>query len=252
METGVFLKKEWIENIKNRKLLIVLILTLLFGFMGPIMAKITPDIMSMAIDSKIADLMPTPTVVDSWLQFYKNVGQMLLILFVIMFGDILSREISQSTLVPLITKGLKKSSVLKAKSIFLMGTWSISILLAAVITHFYNYLIFDEFGKIISIMPMIDVCLFGLLVISALICGSVLLKGYGNLLLVVLTIGGSFLLAIPTATKGWSPINLMSQNAEKMFQAKLATEWQSYMLTMVLIVVLLLTSRYVFNRKLLS
>ena len=48
---GAFLKKEWMEQIRNSRLLILVLLFLLFGIMNPAVAKITPWLMEMMAES---------------------------------------------------------------------------------------------------------------------------------------------------------------------------------------------------------
>ena len=99
-----FTKKEIYELAKTYKLLLLVVVFLIFGFMNPVVAKLTPDIMKSLMEDGINISMPEATIFDSWAQFFKNVSQMGLIVLVIMFSGLISNELSKGTLVNMLTK----------------------------------------------------------------------------------------------------------------------------------------------------
>ncbi len=83
------------------------------------LAKIMPDIFSSMVTDGIQITVSTPTSVDSWMQFYGNIGSLGLLVFVILFADTICAEIEQGTLINLITKGLPRQTILLAKTLYL-------------------------------------------------------------------------------------------------------------------------------------
>lgn len=108
-----FLKKEFTENIKNYRFLILFAVFLAFGIMSAFLAKFTPEILS----TLAADMQMTsePVALDAWKQFYKNISGVGFSAFIILFGSCLSNEYSKGTLVLMVTKGLSRKAVILAK-----------------------------------------------------------------------------------------------------------------------------------------
>lgn len=72
-----FLKKEFMEQSRTSKLVLLGILFTLFGIMSPVIAKLTPLMVEMMAEtmaqSGIIMTEVTVTALDCWAQFYKNV-----------------------------------------------------------------------------------------------------------------------------------------------------------------------------------
>ena len=66
-----FTKKELFEFTKTYKLLLLVTVFLIFGFMNPVVAKFTPDLMELLMEEGIKISLPEPTIFDSWSQFFK-------------------------------------------------------------------------------------------------------------------------------------------------------------------------------------
>ena len=85
-----FVKKESLELIRSGKLVLLVIISCLFGIMNPFIAKITPWLMEMMSDQLAESGMSITTIkvdaITSWTQFYKNVP-LLLIIFVIIMSE---------------------------------------------------------------------------------------------------------------------------------------------------------------------
>ena len=130
-----FTKKELTEYYRTAKIMILMVVFLLFGMMNPVLAKFTPEIIKAAgLDLNL----PDPTAMDSWAQFFKNVGQMGLIIVVIVFSGIMANEFSKGTLINILTKGLKRKTVILSKFTVASCLWALSYLLCFVVTYFYT------------------------------------------------------------------------------------------------------------------
>ena len=111
-----FSRKEFIEYLRTYKLFIVIMIFLLLGFLNPITAKYLPEIVSLVMPEGVMNI-PTPTVFDSWAQFFKNVPQMGLIIFLVVFGGVMSNELSKGTLVNILSKGFPRQTIVLSKFI---------------------------------------------------------------------------------------------------------------------------------------
>ncbi len=90
-----FAKKELKENWRTGKIITLSALTVIFGIMNPLLAKLTPYLvqaMSTTLaESGISVQKITVDATTSWTQFYKNIP-MLLIFFLLLFSGILTSE----------------------------------------------------------------------------------------------------------------------------------------------------------------
>lgn len=78
-----FLKKEFVENIKNYRFLILFSVFLIFGLISPFLARFMPEILSaVAADMRMGS---APAAADAWKQFYKNISGVGFSAFIILF-----------------------------------------------------------------------------------------------------------------------------------------------------------------------
>ncbi len=98
--------------------------------MNPLIAILTPDIIEMSFGDALPVNIPEPSSLDSWGQFYQSMTQMGLIVITLLFSGTMSGEVSKGTLVNLVTKGLKRSTVVISKSIYLILQWTLCMFLA--------------------------------------------------------------------------------------------------------------------------
>ncbi len=243
-----FIKKEFIENLRTYKLFIMGMVFLLFGILNPVSAKFTPEILKAAgLDIKL----PTPVALDSWAQFFKNVGQMGLLVLVIIFCGIMANEFSKDTLINMLTKGLKRRTVILSKFTVAVVVWTLSYLMCYAVTYAYTAYFWSMEGMHQVFLTFLSLWLYGVLLIALLILGGVLFKNiYGSLLLT----GGSVVILalvniLPQLQK-YNPATLAGDNMSLLNGAKGISDFiPAVLICMALIVLLLITSVNVFNKK---
>lgn len=94
----VFTKKEVLENVRIFKMLIFLIF-FIFGMMSPLMAKLMPEILSQMPIEGVTIILSEPTASDSYMQFFKNITQMGMIILILVFSGTLTQELNRGTLI---------------------------------------------------------------------------------------------------------------------------------------------------------
>src|SRR5665647_682471 len=182
-----FTKKEFTENLRTYKLMIMIVVFLIFGVMNPLFAKFTPEILKAAGLDPSALGMGTPTAMDSFAQFCKNVGQLGLLVLVIVFSGIMANELSEGTLINILTKGMKRSTVILSKFTMATVIWTVSYLLCLAVTYAYTayYFTIENISNVF--LTFSSMWLFGVLLVAIVILGGVLFKNiYGSLLLTCL------------------------------------------------------------------
>lgn len=174
-----YLKKEFLEIARTGKLTILTLLSVLFGIMNPLFAKLTPWLMQMMSEQLSEAGMSVGEVnvdaMTSWTQFYKNIP-IELIIFIIVFSSILTFEYQKGTLTIILTKGLKRWKVIISKLITMIAMWTFCFWLCYFITYFYNSYFWDN--SIVDHLFFSAFCiyLFGIWICSLIILASTFLK----------------------------------------------------------------------------
>lgn len=208
-----FTKKEFMEYFRSYKLLIILLVFLLLGFMNPISAKYLPQLVESFLPAGMRMDIPEPVIADAWTQFFKNVPQIGLVVMVIMSSGVVSQELGRGTLLPVLTKGLKRKTVWLSKFTGVALLWSIGYYLAFAVTFFYSFLFWDK-TTVPELGPAIFFAwLFGLLLLSMVLLGSTMSKSYaGGLLLAGVVVLAGMLMSMLHGISRYSPVRLVSEN----------------------------------------
>lgn len=210
-----FTKKEIYEAVKTYKLLIITVIFMIFGFMNPIVAKFTPMLLKNFIQEGMSIEIPEPTVIDSWMQFFKNVNQMGLIILVIMFSGIISNEISKNTLVNMLTKGLSRRTVILSKFTATSIIWTGVYYLAFLITFYYSKLFWNDSSVDNLLFSVSLVWIFGIFIISLLILGGTLFKtSYGSMVFCGIVVFVLLMLKIIPSFDDYNIIQLVYVNVD--------------------------------------
>jgi ABC-2 type transport system permease protein len=135
-----FTKKEFYESVATFRLYILFAVFLVLGMLSPLMAKLTPEILEMLGDmgTGIAIQMPEPTMMDAWGQFFKKLSQIGMLALVIVFGGLMSNELSKGSLTNLLTKGLNRHTVIFSKFFSASVLWICSYLLCFGVCYAYT------------------------------------------------------------------------------------------------------------------
>ena len=180
-----FFRKEWMEQIRSSRLVLLIIIFVLFGIMNPAFAKITPWLMETMAET-LEDTGPTVTAVTvdaltSWTQFYKNIP-MALILFVLLYSGSFCTELQKGTLIPVLTKGFGRWKTVIAKYVMQLIMWTVCYLLCFMITYGYNAYFWDNSIAANIGLAAVLYWLFGVLVISIMLLFSVIAASAGAVL----------------------------------------------------------------------
>ena len=138
------LTKEWLEQRRTHRLLIVCLILLLFGLLYPLLAKFTPEIIKMVHGGEQLSLIITPpTVVDAVAQYLKNMTQFGLLLAVLMGMGMVSQEKDKGTAAMVLAKPLSRTAFILAKAAAMGASFLIGTALAAGAGYYYTLLLFE-------------------------------------------------------------------------------------------------------------
>lgn len=244
-----FFKKEWDQFFLTNKWLMFFIVFIALGIMNPFTAKITPMLIENLVGEEMASLIGEPTAVDSWLQFFKNIPQMGLTVFVLMMANTMSKELREGTLPIFLVKGLKRREVVIAKWLFHAMTWTIGYSIAILVTYGYTMYYWDQ--SIVQHLPMalFSVYVFGLLFLSTTLFGNTVtnstvggLSFSGILLIIALFLNTFF-------DYKWNPLQLFGGLEERLRDGSAFSYAEPLLLTGLLIVASVVGTIMHFNRR---
>jgi ABC-2 type transport system permease protein len=209
---GVQLRKELLELWRTRKLIVVLAVLVGFGFLSPILAKITPDLIKSMGENQIQGVtitIPEPSMKDAIDQFVKNITQFGLLLAVLMsFGAVVGeRERGQAAL--MFPHPLPRPVFVLAKFVALAILFGLGMALSAAATYLYTVILFNapDASGFLALTGLIYLWLLALIAVSLL--ASTLgrsMAGAGGaafLLVLVLLLAGTFTNLAPDRITGW-------------------------------------------------
>jgi ABC-2 type transport system permease protein len=176
-----FFKKEITATLRTGKFYILLGVLVLFALMSPPLARFTPEILRLGGLEGMLEL-PDPTILDSWAQFYSNLGQMGILALLLIYGSILSGEKSKGTLILPFTHGLSRQATLLAKYLITLIGWTLGFVLSAVVNQLLSLVLFPAESVDFLLGGLASFWLVGVFLLSLIPLSSVLFKGsFGGL-----------------------------------------------------------------------
>jgi len=192
------LKKEFKEQFRTHKLLIVLAVFAVFGLAAPLLVAFSPQLIKLAGDANTASL-PPPTAVQAFTNFASFMIQVGMVVAVMVAMGAVANELRVGTAVITLSKPVSRAAFVLAKLISVSTTFILALAVAAGLCFFYtNRLIqspdgtaFLQFNLLFGLHLLFSLAvtlLFSCLFKSALAAGG---------LAVATIIGQSFMSGMP-------------------------------------------------------
>ncbi len=208
-----FTKKEFIEQLRSYKILIMLCVSFLLGMTSPLLAKLTPEIMSEIGMNGIVLKLPDPVVADAYAQFFKNFTSMGIIAVLLVFGGSLSNELTRGTLVNIHAKGLPRRTVILSKYAAAIILWTLSYLLSAVTNYGYSVYLFKNHSVQNLFLSFFCFWVFVCFAIALILLSSTITSGsFGGLILSAGILILLLMINIIPKIKEYNPVTLASVN----------------------------------------
>lgn len=210
----IFTRKELSEHARTWKLLILATVFVLFGIMSPATAKYTPELLK-ALGNGIVVNLPPVTVTDSYLQFFKNLNSMGVIILLLVFAGLVVDEKAKGSAAIILTKDLSRPSFVLAKFAAAALLWTIIYAAGALVCQGYALWLFPGESASNLLVSFASYWLYGLLLISFTTLASAAAKSHGIATLGAFAGWGLLLLSmIPPSVAHWSPAALGSLNLQ--------------------------------------
>jgi len=246
-----FCRKELMENLRTYRFWIMLAVFVIFGLMSPLVAKVLPDLLSGVDMGGLVVQMPESTAFDSWTQFFKNNGQMGMLVLIIVFCGITANEFTKATLIPVVTKGMSRRTIILAKATVSVAIWTVSYVVSLGVTWAYTVYFWGNTPLPNAVLAFISLWLFGVLMIVLLILGGICL---GNIYGALLFSGGAVivmaLVSIAPQAAKYNPLSLAGGEVSLLNDSQPASAFIPALLICIgLVVVGLIASLLIFDRK---
>ncbi|MCL2545730.1 MAG: ABC transporter permease [Oscillospiraceae bacterium] len=245
-------KKEFFESTATFRLYILLAAFLIFGMMSPLIAHLMPTILESAMaDTGITMTLPEPSAMDAWTQFFSNIGQLGMLALVIVFCGIMSNELSRGTLTNLLTKGLKRRTVILAKFLSASLLWTVSYALSLAVCIGYTAYFWEIGAMPHATLAFAGLWLFGILMLALLLFGGTLFGNlYGSLFSCLGAVIVLNLIGIVPSVARYNPVSLAGSTLSLLSGESRPSEFiPAFLICIGLIVVLVAGAVFVFNRK---
>jgi ABC-2 type transport system permease protein len=246
-----FTKKEIREGLRTYRYMILIAVFFLFGMMSPLLAKLMPNIFAGIEMQGVQIIMPEPTVLDAYSQFFKNLTQMGILVLLLVFGGMLSNELTKGTLINVLAKGLSRNAVILSKYVAAVLLWTLAYGMAAIVNYGYTEYLFSQTSVINLGFSMLCLWLFGCLILALILLSSTITSGnFGGLILSAISIVMMLLINVFPKLAKYNPITLASKNVALLSgEATVDDLMLTVMITCGLTAASILLSIILFNRK---
>ncbi len=243
-------RKEWLELVRTKRMLIALVVLVLFGMTSPLLAKMTPKIMTLVPGGEqFAGMIPEPTINDAIAQYVKNIAQFGILLALLFGMGSVASEKDKGTAAMILSKPMPRFTFLAAKLAAYALLFLIAILIAGAACYYYTYVLFGPLD-ILQFAGMNGLILIYLLVYVALtVCFSTLTRT--QYIAIGMGFGALILFGIISAIPGWGVYtpDLLIANAGLIGSGKAAENWEGLWISLGLIGLSTLGAWLVFRQQ---
>lgn len=188
-------RKEWMESVKTARFWVVLAVFGVFGMLGPLTARYINEILT-SIGGDFGGIieLPPPVVNDSWIQFFKNMNQLCMLVMVLMYMNMVSGEKRRGSVLLVLSKGVSRTALLSAKLTAAVMVFTIAFVLSLGLHLGYTQVLFGEIGGSGMWIGLFAFWCYGACVLVLTLLMSTLARGTG--MAALLSMGGFFVLQL--------------------------------------------------------
>lgn len=243
-------RKEWLELIRTKRMLIALVVLVLFGMTSPLLAKMLPEIMTMVPGGEqFTMLIPPPTINDAIVQYIKNITQFGILLALLFGMGSMANEKDKGTAAMVLSKPMPRITFLLAKLSAYTALFTVAIAIAGAACYYYTYILF---GKL-DIIPYLEmnglILLYLLVYVSLTVLFSTLTKT--QYIAIGMGFGVLILFGIISAIPGWGVYmpDLLVANAGLIGTGAAPESWTGLWVSVGVIAFSVLASWLVFRKQ---
>jgi ABC-2 type transport system permease protein len=245
-------KKEILEIIRSKKLLILIIL---FGFIAissPILAKLLPVLLkSMPSTPGVTFNIPEPTWKDAIDQLLKNISQIGMIVIIFIFAGSIADEKSKKTLEMVLSKPISRANFILAKFLASITAVKVVFLASMVIFYLYTISLLGSFSLVNFIWLSVFLLIYLILVLSLTLffstisASQIAAVGFTFLVQIVYSTGINYIKSL----KDYSPSYVLSNYQELMHKGNFSDFLPSAIVSIILVLLFIAVSIQLFKKQ---
>ncbi|MEN8614081.1 ABC transporter permease subunit [Dehalogenimonas sp. THU2] len=234
---NTLMKKEWREQVRTFRLLIVGGVFLFFGLLTPVMTRYLPEIIKLAGEDISFIEIPPPTAVQALVEYSATALQMGLLVAILVTMSAIAGERSRGTALMTLSKPVSTGAFVTAKLMAISFTFIIGLVLGGIGAFGYTWMLIEEgnlagfIGQTALLSVYLIFCITTTLVFSAVFRNSLAAGGVAIGVLLV----GAGLGAVPWVGRVM-PGSLTSWGNHLVAGESGGAEWLALGVTLVLIV----------------
>lgn len=251
---SVLFKKEWIEMTRNFKILWIPLVFILLGIMQPVTSYYLPEIIKAAgelPEGAVFDI-PVPTPQEVLVQTFGQYSQIGILVLVLAFMGIVAAEKNSGVSDIILVKPVSFANYITAKwvsiAIMTLGSFLLGILAS---WYYTGVLIGDvEFGELMKGSLVYGTWLVFLVTVTLLLSSLFKSNIFVAFMSLLVAIGLSALTSLLSKWMTWSPARLSTHAGSLLLTGSPDKQFAlSMTVTLLLILVLLVSSIYLFAKK---
>ena len=138
------IRKEVKEQIRTQKLLLLSLVFIFFGVLSPILTKNLQEIVRSAMGIEVPPAQP----VDAYLQFFKSVNQLGILVFVLLFMGCVALEKERGTAAMILSKPVSRLEFILSKYVTTVAAAVFALFVGGMLCYGYTGTLFEEAGEI--------------------------------------------------------------------------------------------------------
>ena len=190
-----FIKKEVMELRRTHKLIVIVALFVSFSIMSPLTARYMGEIFE-ALGGGIVITFPEPTYVDSWIQFFKNMTSICIIVFILSICGTVAAEKTKGSILLVLSKNVSRTNFILSKIISGALLFTAGYIPSVLICEYYTGLLFPGYPRDFLLYALFLLWILGIFYTVFTVFVSVLSKSVT--ISAVLSFAGYALMNIPT------------------------------------------------------
>jgi ABC-2 type transport system permease protein len=139
INTG-FLFKEIRETVKTPRLIVITAVFAFFAILSPLGARYINEIIASLGDIEI--VVPDPTYYDAWIQFFKNMNSICMIVFLLTITGLVVSEKTKGSIMLVLSKNLSRMNFILSKIIGGIMLFTTGYAVALLFCFYYTYILF--------------------------------------------------------------------------------------------------------------
>jgi ABC-2 type transport system permease protein len=245
-----FFKKELMELRRTHKLIVVTSVFLFFSILSPLTARYMSEIFE-ALGGDIVISFPEPTYLDSWIQFFKNMTSICLIVYILTLSGTVAGEKAKGSILLVLSKNVSRKNFILSKTAAGALLYTVAYIPSALICEYYTSILFPDYPREKLLYALLLLWILGIFYAVFTVLISVLSRSVT--IAAVICFAGYALMNIPgmfPAASLYTPAGISTIGTELLSGAlSVGDSIKTLVITIILSIVMLAASLFYFKKQ---